>query len=189
MAGSRHSGARATGSSAERFHSARLRLTLLYVAIIVAIVGVLSASLYGLHLTDVGRHEREREALLPRADEDAAAYDFDDYVASLGRSIVLADALTIVVAAGLSWLLASRTLRPLREAVEAEQRFYVDAAHELRTPLAVMRSEAEIALRSGTLDPEARRVLESSLEEIARMAARVDTMIAQARDSSRPGPH
>jgi signal transduction histidine kinase len=186
MVGSKHFGARATGSSAERFRSARLRLTFLYLAIIVAIVALLSSALYELSAHDMDRRERGRVVPGLAADDRSPSdrTSVGEYLESLGRSIVLADILTIVVAGGLSWLLASRTLRPIREAVEAEQKFYVNAAHDLRTPLAVMRSEAEVALRSDTVRGESRQVIESSLEEIARMSTMVEQMLDLARSGT-----
>ena len=69
--------------------------------------------------------------------------------------------------------------------MEAEQRFFANAAHDLRTPLAVMRSEAEVALRGSPRDPdEARAVIESSLEEIRRMSSMVEQMLDLARSGS-----
>jgi signal transduction histidine kinase len=187
MAGSRRFGVRATGSSAERFRSARLRLTFLYLAIIVFIVAVLSAALYELHAHDVGSRERGREVpgLAPEGRAVVESPSVAEYLESLGRSILLADVITVAVAGGLSWLLATRTLRPIKEAVDAEQELYANAAHDLRTPLAVMRTEAEVALRSGGVTGEARQVLESSLEEISRISTMVEQMLDLARHGAR----
>ena len=187
MIASRRSVARDTGSSAERFRAARRKLSFLYLAIIVAIVVLLSASLYEFHTHDVENidHRRSVAGLRPEGgleDQPGVA----EYLESLGRTIILADIITIVVAGALSWLLATRTLRPIRVAVEAEQKFYANAAHDLRTPLAVMRSEAEVALRAGGMESDARQVIESSLEEIARMSTMVEQMLDLARSGS-PG--
>jgi signal transduction histidine kinase len=191
MAGSKLFGERATGSSAEHFRRARWRLTLLYLAIIVAIVVILSAAAYELSAHDVSRKDRERRGrvvagLIPEGTEVGDRPGIGEYLESLGRSIITADIVTVIVAAGLSWLLASRTLKPIKEAVETEQKLYVNAAHDLRTPLAVMRSEAEVALRSHAVSGESRKVIESSLEEIARMSEMVEQMLDLAR-SGIPG--
>jgi signal transduction histidine kinase len=175
--------ARGIASPSDPFRTARTRLSLLYILIIIAIVGVLSSSVYEFHAHDIGRLGRHV------SDGEQGAYSADEipglgeYLERLGRSIIFADIVTILVGGGLSWLLASRTLRPIRKAVQEEQRFFADAAHDLRTPLAVMRSEAEVALRSDTMDvAEARRIIASSLEEIQRMSTMVEQMLGLARD-------
>jgi heavy metal sensor kinase len=72
-------------------------------------------------------------------------------------------------------------LERLERGVEDKRRFVADAAHELRTPLAVMRSELEVSARSRTLSPESREVLESAAEEVEGMARMVDNLLLLAR--------
>ncbi len=172
-----------TGLKAEPFHWARVKLTLLYLAIITVIVIVLSSSVYSLHLDRVGHIERRRlQTFDAQERQTPAAPGLGEYVEDLGQSLILADIITVGVAAVLSYVLAGRTLRPIKESTEAEQQFFANAAHDLRTPLSVLRTEAEVALRSGelTLD-EARSALSSSLEEIERMSTMVEQMMNLSR--------
>ena len=202
MTPSKHFAAPDTGSRSDPFRTARLRLTLLYLALITAIVVVLSASLYEFHSHDVEHFGRDKvlrglrdEGVIPGDGAFgegpglvADAPSLGEYLERLGRSILFADIITIIAGGALSWLLASRTLRPVKEAVENEQRFFANAAHDLRTPLSVMRAEAEVALRSGKVEgTEAHRVLSSTLEEIDRMSAMVEQMLELAR-GGRAGP-
>ena len=170
----------------DRFRSARRTLTLLYLATIAAIVVVLSAALYEFHARDVKAIERRQTEGRGALEESRAR--LAEYLEHLGRSIITADLITIAAGGVLSYLLAARTLQPIKEAVETEQRFFADAAHDLRTPLAVMRSEAEVALRSRTLDAEeARLVITSSLEEINRMSVMVEQMLELAKGGASAG--
>ncbi|MGE5089829.1 MAG: sensor histidine kinase, partial [Candidatus Levyibacteriota bacterium] len=64
-----------------------------------------------------------------------------------------------------------------------ERRFARDVAHELRTPLAELRTRAELALSGG--DPASMRTaLESALEAGGRLQQSVDGLLALARYES-----
>jgi heavy metal sensor kinase len=69
----------------------------------------------------------------------------------------------------------------LEEGVDARQRLLADASHELRAPLAAMRSELEVSLRHDALGEEARVVLASTRDEVVRMAQIVDNLLTFAR--------
>jgi signal transduction histidine kinase len=75
----------------------------------------------------------------------------------------------------------ARTLNAMLDRVERgvedKRRLIADASHELRSPLAVMRSELDVALAEPGLDPDAREVLESAREEVDRMSRLVGDML------------
>jgi heavy metal sensor kinase len=68
------------------------------------------------------------------------------------------------------------------------QRFTADAAHELRTPLAVIRNEAEVALRQPRSADEYGRVLENLLEETVRLGRTADELLFLARQDAGLNP-
>ncbi|WP_312344001.1 histidine kinase dimerization/phospho-acceptor domain-containing protein [Stenotrophomonas acidaminiphila] len=71
----------------------------------------------------------------------------------------------------------------LYDALERERRFARDVAHELRTPLAEIRTSAELALRGG--DPgRAAAALAISLAAVERMQRSVDGLLALSRYES-----
>jgi two-component system, OmpR family, sensor kinase len=72
-------------------------------------------------------------------------------------------------------------LTRLERAVTQQRRFVADVSHELRTPLTVMRSEIDVELASDALSGDARSVLESTGEEIQRMAGIVENLLTLAR--------
>lgn len=85
------------------------------------------------------------------------------------------------------------TLDHLLERIAAsrrhEQRFAGDVAHELRTPLSVIRGHAELALLDARA-PESRDALQAALAAIAvqaeRMGVTVDSLLAVARSEIDP---
>jgi heavy metal sensor kinase len=55
--------------------------------------------------------------------------------------------------------------------------FSAHVSHELKTPLAILRGESELALRSKHSEGEYRRVIQDNLEEIARMTKIVEDLL------------
>ncbi|MEK6408045.1 MAG: heavy metal sensor histidine kinase [Acidobacteriota bacterium] len=72
----------------------------------------------------------------------------------------------------------------LEQTFERERRFTADASHELKTPLAVLRGDMEVALRRQRTPEEYQRVLESSLEEIARLTKLTEDLLTLARSDA-----
>ncbi len=64
------------------------------------------------------------------------------------------------------------------------RRFTADAAHELRTPLAVMRNAAEVALRVPRNADQHRQVLEEMLEEIERLTRMAEQLLFLSREDA-----
>jgi two-component system, OmpR family, sensor histidine kinase TctE len=74
-------------------------------------------------------------------------------------------------------------LAEVRENVDSQKRFISDAAHQLRTPLAGLKSQTELALASATVgaDPELRARLQRVHESATRSAHLVSQLLALAR--------
>jgi signal transduction histidine kinase len=69
----------------------------------------------------------------------------------------------------------------LRASFERERRFVADASHELRTPIAVVKTELEATLRSGDFGPQVRESLVAAVEECDQLAQLADDLLVLAR--------
>jgi two-component system, OmpR family, sensor histidine kinase QseC len=75
----------------------------------------------------------------------------------------------------------------LERSFEKERRFTGDAAHELRTPLAALKTHAEVALTTAS-DERRRRSLEQVVQGVDRASRLVEQMLTLARlDASHAG--
>jgi two-component system, OmpR family, sensor histidine kinase QseC len=96
---------------------------------------------------------------------------------------------------------APAEMRPLVEALdslfariaallESERRFTADAAHELRTPVAAIRAQAQVALGADNTE-ERRHALHNTLEGCDRAARLIEQLLVLARLEAAPGaaPH
>jgi signal transduction histidine kinase len=124
----------------------RIRLTAIYGGVFVVFVALLLGVSYWL----MARH-LER-TLLP---EDAHAA-----LAQLGSLYLLAFLGSTLAAGALGWWFAGRELASTRATFESRERFVANASHELRSPLTVIRTEADVTLA----DPDA------GLEDLRSMA-------------------
>ncbi len=64
----------------------------------------------------------------------------------------------------------------VQQALQSQRQFTADASHDLRTPLAILRGEMELALARERTGDEYRGVLISGLEEIARLTRIVNDL-------------
>ncbi|MBX7218388.1 MAG: HAMP domain-containing histidine kinase [Blastocatellia bacterium] len=78
----------------------------------------------------------------------------------------------------------NQMLARLDAAFERQKQFTADAAHELRTPLAVMRGELELALRRSDVPETHALTFGSLLEETLRLSTLVDDLLTLARSDS-----
>ena len=69
----------------------------------------------------------------------------------------------------------------LETALERERAFVADAGHELRTPLALLRTELELALRHGGSEGELRGAMSRAMGEVERLGRLSDDLLLIAR--------
>lgn len=95
----------------------------------------------------------------------------------------------LLVAIG-GWILVRQSSAPVERALEQQRRFVADAAHELRTPVTVLRNRADVALqqeRSPAAYRDALAVVASESEHLAHIVEALFTL-ARADAGESPPP-
>ncbi len=106
---------------------------------------------------------------------------------SLVRVCLLIGAAALLVLLGLSWLLSGFVTRPVARTWQNQQQFLSDASHELKTPLTVILSSADLLKTSA--QPEQRQYVDNISVESRRMKALVEDMLTLSRtESGRAAP-
>jgi len=78
-------------------------------------------------------------------------------------------------------LTLNEMLDRLELALRREQDFVADAGHELRTPLALLRTEIELALRQAQTPAELREALRAATAEVDRLSQLAESLLLIAR--------
>ena len=139
--------------------------------------GLLLAGLVVIPVAALGGRALARRALRPLAGlvDDIRALDPERLDARLGAPGATVEEVDVLTAA------FNDLLARLEAVLESMRRFTADASHEIRNPLSVLRSGLEVALRRDRDPEEYRRLLRENLQEIERLHAVVEGLLALAR--------
>lgn len=104
---------------------------------------------------------------------------FDDFLTdatttTLGGTLLLLIFLTLMF----GFLSARYALEPTRRSLGFQKRFIGDVAHELRTPLSIIRTNAEVALMDTSLQGHGRDALTLTLEELDRISGIINNLLS-----------
>ncbi len=182
------------------FQSARIKLTLWYLLIIVIISGAFSFGLYKLMTAELDRIQKMQKVRIeymedpdeqnwpPAMHKPVPVIRFiDPEVIQESKNrikfILFLINLGILTASTMAaYMLAGKTLRPIQEMVDEQNRFVTDASHELRTPLTALRAEMEVNLRDKKLSlKEAKEIIGSNLEEVISLQSLTDNLMRLTR--------
>jgi signal transduction histidine kinase len=178
------------------FKSATVKLTAIYITILLGICAFFSVNWYTLathELNQALRRQSSMVELLPNVRGSNAVRDIlEEREARLvegkrniARQLFGVNILLIVVGGLGAFYMAKRTLAPIEKAHKAQARFTADASHELRTPIAAMQTEIEVALRDPKFTKsEAIGLLKSNLEELDSLTRLSDGLLRLAREKA-----
>ncbi len=103
----------------------------------------------------------------------------------MARSFLQIGGVAVVILLGISALLAWWATRPVETALRQQRQFLSDASHELKTPLTVILSNAEL-LSGAALEPRPARWADNIHSEAGQMKALVEEMLTLARADNMP---
>ena len=88
-----------------------------------------------------------------------------------------------VISAVFGYLLAGVVLKPVYDTLSGHKRFIADAAHELRTPLSIIKASSEATLldKENLSDKDLMECVASNVEETNRMAGIIDSLLSISR--------
>jgi two-component system, OmpR family, sensor histidine kinase CiaH len=175
------------------FRKARIKLTAWYLLIIMSISIMFSAAIYSVLNMEVNRFARAQqlrfehrlqtapppELLPPFADQEL----IEESKQRLLFSLILINGSIFIIAGGLGYVLAGRTLKPIAEMMNEQYRFISDASHEFRTPLTSLKSAMEVNLRDPRLTLNtAKTLIRENILEVNKLQSLSDSLLLLAQN-------
>ena len=182
------------------FHSARLKLTAWYLLIIMLISITSSAVIYRVLVNEVKRLESVQRFRMEQTLQNEFFISPDGQIHSITQPLpvnteliddaskriffilLIINAAILVLSGVFGYLLAGRTLQPIQEMVEEQNRFISDASHELRTPLTALKTSFEVFLRDKRITvAKAKNTVTEGLDDINLLQSLIDSLLQLAQ--------
>lgn len=113
--------------------------------------------------------------------------DEEKMIGGLIRDCILIGAAAYILLFFLSLLLVNRIVRPTAEAIKRQREFIADASHELKTPLTVIMTNAEMMTESSFDESSRQKFSDNILKMSGKMRGLIEGMLELARMDASAG--
>lgn len=86
--------------------------------------------------------------------------------------------ITVTATIVFGYLLTRVALSPTRNALTSQKQFIGNIAHELRTPLSIIKTNTEVSLLGDGLSTDTKKTLESTVEELDRLTEIINNLLS-----------
>ena len=115
------------------FQKARLGLTALYTLVTMTIVVLFSFVLF----SSLQKNTQDMIDENVGAPNSIEYKDIKHNIDDIEYTILIVDFILLFIVSGLGYVIAGKTLKPIKETMESQKKFLADVSHDLRTPLAI----------------------------------------------------
>lgn len=177
-------------SNQSEYKKATVTLTVYYTLSVVLVLVVFNLLVYFLFNSNFNEYRDEylEHSLISESEDHEGKYN-EEWAEQVQESftgiLLTSDLIIIFLTLILAYVLAKKTLTPLEESHKKQARFVADAAHELRTPLAVMQAGGEVVLRSDRSVDEYKKFISESLDEVKRLTTLSNNLLFLARNDKK----
>lgn len=174
------------------FQKAVIKLTFFYTLGVTFLLIIFSTIVYGLFVRTIHEPRHDEDFEITQVSDDSFVIELkqqrqmlqEELRENLLNTLITADIFLFVFTILVSYVLSKKTLLPLELSYKKQEEFISNAAHELRTPLAVMKAGTELTLSKDRQDYEYKKFLGESLEETNRLILLANDLLSLARNNS-----
>jgi len=170
------------------FFRAKLKLTFFYIATLLVVIIVFSIMLYALFVNNIESNFEFEEKEYSEVETNSQYIILNNAINRLKLVLIATDIGIILIISGLGYFLAGKTLQPIKKSLDEQKRFVSDSAHELRTPLSIMKTGIEtMAIEKNQTLKDYKDLNKDLLEEVDKLINMSNDLLFLARsDSGKP---
>ncbi len=150
---------------------------ILFSLTIIVLMGVAFTYLYQATLTTAVSNIQTAIAAHAAAHSPEATIALDSFAFAGSRTFITIIVVSVLIATVAGYFMSRATLSPTKNALAAQKQFIGNIAHELRTPLATIKMNTEIALLDD-IHTSLRKNLQSSVEELNRISDIINNLLS-----------
>jgi two-component system sensor histidine kinase ResE len=144
---------------------------------LLAVVGIIASQLY--HDASAAVAQGIADAIKPNSSPASIGSAVTDQLSSMrSRTVMIAGAAVILITALFTYIIARLALSPTRNALQSQKQFIGNVAHELRTPLAVAKTNMEVGLMVPALSADVQRTFKETVGELDRMSEIINNLLS-----------
>jgi len=171
------------------FKEAKITLTVIYSAIFVALFLLFGTGIYIWfnrslgegYITEVRDRRAPYSSQFTQESRDVVLVSGEVALEQLRTILLIGGGAFLILTPLLAWYLTERTLKPVEAANASQKKFVSDAAHELRTPLAILSGEMQVAIKKRRKIKDYQDLIKSSREEVDRLTLLMDDLLFLSR--------
>lgn len=176
-----------TPSNQNSFKKAVILLTIYYMTGVFIVLAIFNIMVHGLFINSTRTDDNEKiekidQQIIGIRTKETIEKEMQD---NLLHILLFSDVIIMIITLFVAYISSKRTLRPLEEAYKKQSRFVADAAHELRTPLSVMKAGGEVILRNERSKDEYKKYINESLEEVSRLTTLSNDLLFLASNNKK----
>jgi len=163
----------------DSFYRTEVHIMLLHTAFAVVILGLVGASFTLLyHDLSAAVAEGISEGLGSGSPSSLGASIAQELHRVKTQNLLTIIAVIILTTILFGYIIARITLAPARNALASQKQFIGNIAHELRTPLSVIKTNTEVALLDANVKPDMKETLISNIEELDRVSEIINNLLS-----------
>ncbi|HEY5588964.1 MAG TPA: HAMP domain-containing sensor histidine kinase [Candidatus Paceibacterota bacterium] len=177
----------ATLSNQSEFKKAVLLLTTYYTAGVFIVLIIFNIMVYVLFTNSIqnGDNENIEKSSLQYSGNKLEETQIKEIQDNLLNILLISDGIILLITLFVAYLSSKKTLAPIEKSYKKQARFVADAAHELRTPLAVMKAGSEVILRKDRTENEYIKFIKESLDEVERLTVLSNNLLFLASNNQK----